>query len=93
MLVVVAQFFGHLGDEGGEECADSGIVLLEEFLAGEGFGFYGADGGISGLIDVVDDGGGLGVAVGVNVVKVLAFILFEPTQERGASYLVLAGNS
>lgn len=95
MFILVVELGGHLGDEGREECADSGIVLLEEFLAGEGFGFYGADGGICGLIDVVDDGGGLGVAVGVgvNVVKVLAFILFEPTQERGAGYLMLAGNS
>ena len=33
VFVVVAQFFGHLGDEGGKECADSCIVLLEEFLA------------------------------------------------------------
>lgn len=56
MFVVVAQFFGHLGDEGGKECADSCIVLLEEFLACGGGLLDGAHCGIGGLFYGLDCG-------------------------------------
>ena len=55
-IVVVAQFFGHLGDEGGKECADSCIVLLEEFLACGGGLLDGAHCGIGGLFYGLDCG-------------------------------------
>lgn len=51
MFGFVVQLFGHLGDEGGEECADSGIVLLEEFLAGGGGLLDGAHSGIGCLLN------------------------------------------
>lgn len=56
VFVIVAQFFGHLGDEGGEECADSGIVLLEEFLACGGCLLDGAHCGIGSLLNGLDCG-------------------------------------
>ncbi len=85
VFVVVAQFFGHLGDEGGEECADSGIVLLEEFLACSGGLLDGAHCGIGGLLYCLNTSRLDFFAVGGNVAVVL-----DPLKEGAACYIVLA---
>lgn len=36
VLGLVVEFIRHLGDKRGEEPADSGVMLLEEFLSGGG---------------------------------------------------------
>ena len=56
MFGFIAQFLGHLGDEGREECADSSIVLLEEFLACGGGLLDGAYCGIGGFFYGLDCG-------------------------------------
>lgn len=89
VFVIVAQFFGHLGDEGGEECADSGIVLLEEFLAcGCGL-FYGAHSGIGCLLNGLDYCLSGDMAVGLYLMRDDR----KPGKECGACNSILACNS
>lgn len=83
---LVVQFVGHLGDEGGEECADSGIVLLEEFLAGGGGLLDGAHCGIGGLLNGLDHCLSGDMAVGIYLMRDDR----KPGKECGACYSILA---